>query len=153
MKFIVKFAMCTLAHLVPSPNSTRSSSNLNAFPNSQGQKCRVVCEAGNCMLRAIARQTFGLEERHEELLSALQKTMGWKYKLESFCHQNYFDFLTALHVICEGHMIRVIKSVHNGTQYNNYYLARSFNIHYSSNAIKSLNFVRHNLSKCDESIN
>ena len=49
-------------------------SDLNNFLNTQGQKCYAVGEDGNCMFRAISHQTFGLEEKHREVWSVLQKT-------------------------------------------------------------------------------
>ena len=68
------------APLVPSANTTRLSSDLNNFLNTQGRKSYAVCEDGNCMFRAISHQAFGVQDKHKEVRLALYKTIQINYE-------------------------------------------------------------------------
>ena len=63
------------AQLVPHSNTTRLSTDLNDFLNTQGRRCHAVVEDGNCMFRAISHQVFGLEDKHSEVRFAIQDTI------------------------------------------------------------------------------
>ena len=63
------------AQLVPHSNTTRLSTDLNDFLNTQGRRCHAVVEDGNCMFRAISHQVFGLEDKHSEVRFAIQETI------------------------------------------------------------------------------
>ena len=65
---------------MPCANTTRLSSDLNDFLNTQGRKSYAVGEDGNCMFRAISHQTFGVEEKHREVRLALHKTIQINYE-------------------------------------------------------------------------
>ena len=50
-----------------SANTTRLSSDLNNFLNTQGQKSYAVGEDANYMFRAISHQVFGVEDKNKEV--------------------------------------------------------------------------------------